>query len=359
MNLQTKCYTTGILEDPARVQGNSKFETAVFRESKEEANTVLAQVEQKQIILFPQSMWLKRALENDCAFSKEEFDKLPKTFQKQLFLLANAFFSFDLVTKLNAFGMYKEPVFWPGPTTFALNMDIVTARNVMKEFLRDLKDNNLLITEEEFSKLNKSLYVRKLDQIGRIQGSNFIQKVAEENDLNHIKVPSKFVVLNKELKRLSLRLHYTLEIKPKEDQLSVYAQRINRVDRKISLEEAIEFSLILIKTGYNDFGGDNFFIAEDGIYFIDTEYKDFDPNDPQFDYIKQEILSLLHSNDKQQFLKEFQKQRQAYEKLKSQRYAEAVAYDKACGSSFQRLVDEYEEQFFTFPVNSLLPTCLA
>ncbi len=68
-------------------------------------------------------------------------------------------------------------------------MDILTARNVIEDFLKGLRKDGSLLTEEEFSKLDKKQYIRKEHQIGRIQGKNFIEKLVKENDLKHIKVP--------------------------------------------------------------------------------------------------------------------------------------------------------------------------
>lgn len=141
-------------------------------------------------------------------------------------------------------------------------MDIVTARGVMEKFLKGLRREGLLLTEEEFSKLDKNNYISKSDQIGRIQGKNFIEKLAKENGLKHIKVPKKIAVVNSGLDNISFRIATSLELIPKQDQLTIYAERVKPVDRKLSLEEAIEFMIILEKTGYDDFFGQNFFFVK-------------------------------------------------------------------------------------------------
>jgi hypothetical protein len=55
----------------------------------------------------------------------------------------------------------------------------------------------------------------------------------------------------------------------------VYAEKIERVDRKISREEMEELIQIMEVTKFADFQTANFIVASDGIYFIDTEYKSF------------------------------------------------------------------------------------
>jgi hypothetical protein len=58
-----------------------------------------------------------------------------------------------------------------------------------------------------------------------------------------------------------------------------------------------------------------FFFAADGIYFIDTEYKDFSPTRPQWGSIKT-IKDLVDSKDAEKFLAEYKKRKEAYDKKK-------------------------------------------
>ncbi len=195
-------------------------------------------------------------------------------------------------------------------------------------------------------------YIRKEHQIGRIQGKNFIEKLVKENDLKHIKVPKKIAVINQDT--ISFRVATNLELIPKVDQLTIYAERIEPLKRKLSLQEAIEFMTVLEKTGYSDFVAfQNFFFAKDGIYFIDTEFKDFSLTEIQFNAI-QSIKNFLDPKDVKNFLDEYHKRQKAYDNEKETRDAQEDEYDEAFKNPFKNLVRGYRSHEFTFQVNSLI-----
>lgn len=339
-------------------QKKSALIEAALTGSKEEADLLVNAMEKKNIQLSPEEAWIKRAFKNDNTFSEEEFTKLDQELKIKVFFVANAFANEDVVKKLKTLGMDEAPLFWPGPDIFANNMDIVTTRNIMENFLKGLKKDGLLLTEEEFSNLDKGNYISKIDQIGRIQGKNFIERLVKENGLKHIKVPKKIAVIKSGLESVSFRLKSvsfcvdrSLELIPKKDQLTIYAERVKPVDRKLSLEEAIEFMVILEKTGYSDFAGQNFFIAEDGIYFIDTEFKDFFLPVP-FDAISA-IKNLLDPKDIEKFLAEYRKREEAYNKENETRDEQENGYRKAFKNPYKNLANGYRKHKFAFQVSSL------
>lgn len=338
--------------DQTQGQVKSAFVEAVLNVSEEEAALLIDAMVKKGIVLSQEELWIQRAFKNDCAFSEEEFTRLDQELKIKIFFAANAFGNEGIVKKLKPLGMDTVPLFCPGPSILALNMDIVTARNVMEVFLKGLRQDGLLITAEEFGKLDKSKYISKVDQIGRIQGKNFIEKLVKEHGLKHIKVPKKIAVINEGLETISFRVEGSLELIPKEDQLQIYAERVKRVDRKLSLEEAIEFMIILEKTGYSDFFGQNFFFCEDGIYFIDTEYKDFSPIRPQFESIKS-LKNYVDPKDAEKFLEEYEKRKEAYDKEKELREAQQKEYREAFKNPYTKLTTGYTAHEFTFPLASL------
>lgn len=249
-------------------------------------------------------------------------------------------------------GMSEKPVFLSGRSIFSLNMDIITMRKIMRAFLRDLKKEGLLLTQEEFSKFNRGNFISKGNDIGRIQGKNFIEKLVMENGLKHIKVPKKIAVLNEGVESVSFRVARSTELIPEEDQLTIYAERIEPVNRKLSLEEALEFMIILEKTGYGDFWGQNFFFAKDGIYFIDTEFKDFSPFNPNFNGIEG-IKHSLDPKDVDKFLVEFQKRKALFENEKETREAQIPEYRAFFKNPYKSLIRGYRENKFTFHLDSL------
>ncbi|KIC77026.1 hypothetical protein DB41_DL00040 [Neochlamydia sp. TUME1] len=338
--------------DQAQGQINSAFVEAALNGSKEEADLLLDAMGKKGIILSPEEVWIRRAFQNDSSFSEEEFINLEEELKIKVFFVANAFANEDIVKKLKPLGMDTVPLFWPGPSILANNMDIITTKNIVEGFLKGLRKGGLLLTAEEFNKLDKSKYISKIDQIGRIQGKNFIENLVQENGLKYIKVPKKIAVINEGVKSISFSVASSLELIPQEDQLTIYAERVKPVSRKLSLEEAIEFMIILEKTGYNDFFGRNFFFAEDGIYFIDTEYKDFVPTRPQWGSIKT-IKNLVDPKDAEEFLAEYEKRKEAYDKEKESREAQQKKYRAAFENPYTRLTTGYAGHGFAFQLCSL------
>lgn len=339
-----------ILElDPSVIEQTKKRKESLFVEvalsgSKEEANLLLAAMKSRNIALSPEEEWINRALNNDCEFSDEAFKKLGQELMNKVFYVANAFANEALVKKLKSLGMEDKPIFWPGPSIIARNMDVVTARNTIGGFLSQLKKEGLLLTEAEF-KYDKDKHYKKPDQIGRVQGKHFVEKVIKEHSLKHIKVPKKFVVIEK---GLSFHLNSSnLEITAETWGLSIYAERIEDSSRKLSLEEAIEFMIVLEKTGYNDCSRGNFCFAQDGIYLIDTEYDNFTPMDPAFSSIES-LKNHLTPEDAKTFLAEYEKRKVAFDKAAGEREAARTQHLEVLKNPLKRVTNGYSTRGHTF-----------
>jgi hypothetical protein len=293
--------------------------------------------------------WIKKAFNNDCEFSEEAFLQLPQELKIQLYFIANVLGHEALVEKLNTLGMKEDPLFVPSPSTFALNMDAMTAKTTLQDFLRNLRRDGLLLTANEFNARDTSLYLEKSNQIGRIQGAQFIERLALENGLKHIKVPKKLIVMNSGADSLSLKFTHSLELMPAKEHLKVYAERITPVNRKLTLEEAIEFLIVLEKTGYKDLGSSNYFITEDGIYFIDTEFKDFRPTSAPVKSLTF-IADLLSPEDRDAFLAVHATREKLYSEEKQTREAPYRIHEEAFKNPYKNLLTNY---MFNFPLESL------
>lgn len=327
---------------------------AILNDSPEEADLLIEAKLKRNIPLSEEEVWLQRAAKNSCDFSEDEFISLSQEFKTKIFFVANAFANENLIKKLKSLGMDEKPLFPPGPSILARNMDLLTTRDTISDFLKGLRQQGLLLTSEEFKKLDQSQYLSKSDQIGRILGKNFIEKLVEENHLKHIKVPKKIAVIQEGVENLSFMfMENSLEPIPKTNQLKIYAEKVKPVNRKLSLEEAIEFMIILEKTGYGDFFGDNFFYCEDGIYFIDTEYKDFKPIKPNFAAIKS-IQENLDPKDREPFLVAYEKRKEAFEKQNEWHDDQKNPYRTFFENPYKELTSAYALHEFTYQVDSLL-----
>lgn len=94
------------------------------------------------------------------------------------------------------------------------------------------------------------------------------------------------------------------------------------------------------------------FFGEDGIYFIDTEYKDFVPTRPQRGSIKT-IKNLVDPKDAEKFLAEYEKRKEAYDKEKESREAQQKKYRAAFENPYTRLTTGYAGHGFAFQLCSL------
>lgn len=237
-----------------------------------------------------EELWIKRAFKNDCIFSDEDFNKLDQDLKLKIYFIANAYGNETLVEKLKPLGMDKPPLSQPmGPSTFTRDMDIITAKNTIQNFCKDLRGEGLLLTAEEFKEINKEKKYRyKGSSVDRIQGKNFIDKFLKENGFRfqHIKVPKKLLVLKEDTKVIDFNLNSDTLRLDGNNEFEIYAENIiKRVQQKLSLDEAIELMIFLEETRFQDCSprNNNILYAEDGIYFIDTEFKSFFPKVPRFD----------------------------------------------------------------------------
>ena len=189
--------TKKLLElDPSVIQqikghSDSVFIRSVLKGNYLQTKILLDAIESQNVSLSPQENWIVKAVRNDCSFSEAEFASLEQDLKQKIYYVANTFCHDELVIKLNSFGMGDKWVFDSDLDIFAYNMDVVTAKSVMKEFLSELKNDGLLLTEEEFDLLDKSKYFCKYEQIGRIQGRNFVENTAKKFGCKHIKAPKK------------------------------------------------------------------------------------------------------------------------------------------------------------------------
>lgn len=336
-------------------QGTRKeFVEALLRGSKEKrfATCLLSLVEKQKIKLFAKEKWFKKAFLDHSKFSVEKFSALDDQQKKEIYFVANAFGSEKVVKKLKPLFENQRRLFQPGRSLFVADMDVMTAKETVKNFLVNLRKEGSLLTEEEFNKLNPKKYLSKINEFGRIQGKRFIERIVQENHLKHIKVPQKIAVLKNSEEPISFSIDENdLELIPQKT-LMVYAEKVVSVKRKMSLEEAIEMMIVLVKTGYNDIMNSNWFLCEDGIYFIDTEYPNFTPDRPKFNAIKQ-FAALLDAEDAKKFFIEFEKQVESFKKPQEDQLKLEQENESLLKDPYLKLLDGYRKEGFTFTLQEL------
>lgn len=265
-----------ILEiDPEAIRNpkESYFTRALTRGCDQTGFLLLKTLKNQQIPLTTEEEWLKKAYQNDLSFTDEEFLKLDIKLKKDLYRIANIFANDAFVLRLNGLGMEEKPLDLKGPAILSENMDVVRVKNAIKTFLMELRQKDALFTEDEFQEYNQKNYVDKGLNIGRILGRNFVEDRAKKLGLTTIKVPKKIAVIKNNSEMILIHLDEKMELLTSD--LHVYSEQIHPVNRKMTPKENEELKRIISDTGYRDLHPNNFIIANDGIYFIDTEYSNF------------------------------------------------------------------------------------
>ncbi|EKE01048.1 MAG: hypothetical protein ACD_21C00231G0002 [uncultured bacterium] len=152
---------------------------------------------------------------------------------------------------------------------------------VIKDWLRNLRRDEVLLTREEFEQVKKGkCWYLKSDTdtgIGRILGVKFLERAIVDLHIRHIKVPKKLIVTDSKTIPIEIKFiwgHPTIKI-DNNDYVHIYAEHIERVNRPITWDELRDLLMLVYFTRFVDIGHDNFIIAKDAIYVIDTESRNF------------------------------------------------------------------------------------
>lgn len=261
----------------------SFFMRAVLGGFTEEAQVLLQAMQAQGIELTQADGWIQKAFTNDCNFTNEEFLQLPIELREKIFKVANICIHKEFLQKLRDFGMRQPPAQPERAALFSYNMDAIDVEETLHTFLGNLRRDGLLLTKEEFAQKDLARYVHKGADIGRVLGRDYIERTANHLNLPHVKVPKKIAVIQPEDEG-ALTLEFTLARNLAMDiscpSLQIYAERIEPIERKATREEMTGLLDLIEATGFNDFYGHNLLMGknhngEEGIYFIDTEYRNF------------------------------------------------------------------------------------
>lgn len=209
------------------------------------------------------------------SFSVQDFNMLDGLSKREFYMKANETHQVDLVRKLNDMGMKPKGPCISRPGILSNFMDIATKYDTILGFFKDLRQEKRLFTKEEFQLTTEKKWVVKT-KLSRILGSDHLMQEIKENRLMHIKVPSKIAVIEcAEILKIKGALFTDNLYDLHTDQIKIYAEKIESVDRKLTRDEIDELIQIIAVSNFIDLWPENILIAADGIYFIDTEFKSF------------------------------------------------------------------------------------
>lgn len=208
-------------------------------------------------------------------FFSQNFSAFEISTKKEIYKEANENHKVDLVRQLNDLGMKPEVPSFSSPTIISSFMDIATKYDVIRDFLRQLRQTNRLLTEKEFESLDNKNLVQKTN-LNRLLGHSHLMEKINENNLKFMKVPYKIAVIEG-VETIEIRgatINYDL-YGFDSDQIKIYSEKIEPINRKITRDEIDEFIIIIAISNFTDLWPENIIVAKDGIYFIDTELKSF------------------------------------------------------------------------------------
>lgn len=221
------------------------------------------------------------------SISATEFGLLSTQEKLDLYRKANIEGNYDLVVVLNKLGMQQSVPVAVAPGIISPMMDIVTKRATLLGYLQNLRQQGRLFMKDEFVQCEETQWVKKSQGFERVLGADLIQQKSEELGLNRIKVPKKILVIrNPSANQDELKIrgwcgeenlyHIISDDLPAKDdivKIQFYAQRVKPVSRCMTREEIDEFFEIIEATNFVDMWPSNVWFCEDGVYFIDTEFK--------------------------------------------------------------------------------------
>lgn len=208
------------------------------------------------------------------SINQSAFLQLTESEREKLYRDANIEADCTTVDTMNSWGMYQKASLH-GPAIISGYMDVATQRRVIDDKIKQLQQQGRLLQQHQFKTADSWI---KKSQFGRILGSDYLAAKIHQLSLKRMKVPNKIAVFKETAddKELVMKLFQGLSFDEVEsDQLDIYAERIESVDRKLTDEEVDELVRLLDASGYTDLWPENFILAKDGLYFIDTEFKSF------------------------------------------------------------------------------------
>ncbi len=280
---------TLLVLDPSAIQQDagqegSFFAQAVLSGQTQKGQLLLQAMQAQTIPLSHDDQWIHKAFINDCNFTNDALLDQPFELRCKIFQIANIYIHKELLHKLRDCGLRYLLTAPEGPALFSYNMDAIVVEQTLQDFLGNLRNQGLLLTQNEFAQKDPAQYCHKGDDLGRILGRDYIKKTAQHMDItSFVKVPSKIAIIQPKIPE-SLSVAFTIiedsDFTLRSIDLQIYAERITPIDRKANRDEMMKLLDLVEKIGFNDFLGDNLMMGknqdgEEGVYFIDTEYTNF------------------------------------------------------------------------------------
>ncbi|MFN4173636.1 MAG: hypothetical protein ACK4HV_00830 [Parachlamydiaceae bacterium] len=244
------------------------FVKSLFAKSKKSTQALLRAMSDQNVALLPREALFKRIALAEGTVSVEDLKVLSRHDQEMAFRLANMYSNLEVLKIFRTLGFVRnEPLIRSeGPSIFGFNMDALEMQQALAQALK-----GRVLPKSGFK--NSDSYIDKGGDIGRLLGRDYILRTIQRLGLKHVKVPEKFIVAD-DSQPLKIKVNPDHSIIA-ESYVDVYAIRVNRSNRKITVDEVKELLVLFEAVGFSDIHWGNIIIAEDGVYIIDTEFTNF------------------------------------------------------------------------------------
>jgi hypothetical protein len=311
-------------------------ETLVIQGAMHKQGVVLSVVEK----------WIEQIIsDEESKFAFEGFETLHSKIKTKIFFAAHAWGRWEIVKGLKPLNIVESSLVWSGPGLFSKHTDIVTAHSKITIFLRELKQQKLLFTREEFEQLDSDQYHEIDDGIGSIQAGRFMAGIIAKHNIPEIKLAEQCLVIEDPDEKVAVYVDETLKLISYESR--AYSKSVPTVERTISLQEAIGLMTLLIEAGY-PFVKDAVSVAQNCIYLTGIQYDKFDSRSFDFDSLE-EISDLVSREDYDALLYEFEK----CKLIHHQNQSTQDSHPESSADPYTDLVKAYAEQSMFFSYNTL------
>ena len=304
--------------DPTTIEQINKYLLIETLPKNREIGALLLEAVQasKHFELNHETLWLKSAALGHCEFADNEYKALYPNFKRRLFYVANKYGSLNFVKKMKDLGYKNSPATPKAKQLVASNADIEVTRNAISNFFLQLRVERLLKSKSEFAPY-LSTYISMGEKIDQWMGKDLILEVVQAERLDSVHVARQMFVFDHEKPSISFQINSNLwpdsySVSAEESPLSIYVEHIPPSDRKITMKEALELMKVCVKTGFSGQLDQNVVIGHNGIYFTNTEMKNFNPSQPNWEQI-QSIKGWLLLELQNLFQQEFDKIKAAWE----------------------------------------------
>jgi hypothetical protein len=122
------------------------------------------------------------------------------------------------------------------PSLFSLNMDAIAVEHTLQEYVKGLRAQDQLFTQQEFDALDNTKYIHAHKCIGHMVVEKWLGHHFFVED-NTIKIPKHIAVINTPAETLRLQVGPWKSLNLLSSDIDIYIEKITPLDRKATREE--------------------------------------------------------------------------------------------------------------------------